>query len=213
MTLITPSDPAKKAKATGYYLLPAALRNFVRSRETGLVSVAIVIGLLSGLLVAAISKLSEVAHALLFDIPSTLILVPPASLPGNAHCSFPSLAALFWLRSGCFSRAVSRTATGRRDRGQRTLRRARFVSRQHADFDADLAVKRLWWIGGARGRVHSNLLRVRLAYWPAGWRHAAATCGCSWLTVRREPSARPSRRHFRKCPDPMQGSWTIISGG
>jgi CIC family chloride channel protein len=69
MTLITPSDPAKKAKATGYYLLPAALRNFVRSRETGLVSVAIVIGLLSGLLVAAISKLSEVAHALLFDIP------------------------------------------------------------------------------------------------------------------------------------------------
>ena len=84
MTLITPSDPAKKAKATGYYLLPAALRNFVRSRETGLVSVAIVIGLLSGLLVAAISKLSEVAHALLFDIPFDAHLSSTGVIPGNA---------------------------------------------------------------------------------------------------------------------------------
>jgi CIC family chloride channel protein len=48
MTSITPSESAKKANVSGYYLLPAALRNFVRSRETGLVSVAIVIGLLSG---------------------------------------------------------------------------------------------------------------------------------------------------------------------
>ena len=104
MTLITPSDPAKKAKATGYYLLPAALRNFVRSRETGLVLVAIVIGLLSGLLVAAISKLSEVAHALLFDIPFDAHL----SSTGNPHCSFPSLAEVSWRRSGCFSPAVSK---------------------------------------------------------------------------------------------------------
>jgi CIC family chloride channel protein len=68
MTYVIPSDSPKKSTAAGY-LLPAALRNFVRARETGLVLVAIVIGLLSGLLVATISKLSESAHALLFDIP------------------------------------------------------------------------------------------------------------------------------------------------
>ena len=68
MTYVAPVDSAKKAHATAY-LLPAGLRNFVRNRETGVVSVAILTGLLSGLLVAAISKLSAVAHALLFDIP------------------------------------------------------------------------------------------------------------------------------------------------
>jgi CIC family chloride channel protein len=68
MTYVAPVDIAKKAHAAAY-LLPAGLRNFVRNRETGVVSVAILTGLLSGLLVAAISKLSAVAHALLFDIP------------------------------------------------------------------------------------------------------------------------------------------------
>lgn len=68
MTYFAPVDTAKKPPA--YYLLPAALRNFVRHRETGVVSVGIVIGLLSGLLVAIISKLSQATHALLFDIPS-----------------------------------------------------------------------------------------------------------------------------------------------
>jgi chloride channel protein, CIC family len=68
MTDVAASDTAKKANVGGY-LLPASLRNFVRNRETGVVAVAIVIGLLSGLLVAAISTLSEIAHALLFDIP------------------------------------------------------------------------------------------------------------------------------------------------
>ncbi|MBR0854099.1 chloride channel protein [Bradyrhizobium liaoningense] len=63
------SHPAKPAAAPGIRLLPLFLRNFVRNRETGLVLVAIVIGLLSGVLVAAISSLSQVAHALLFDIP------------------------------------------------------------------------------------------------------------------------------------------------
>jgi CIC family chloride channel protein len=66
---ISPPGPAKKPAVAGYYLLPMGLRNFVRSRETGVVAVAIVIGLLSGLLVAAISELSEIAHGLLFDIP------------------------------------------------------------------------------------------------------------------------------------------------
>nr|WP_094975607.1 chloride channel protein [Bradyrhizobium symbiodeficiens]AWM06112.1 chloride channel protein [Bradyrhizobium symbiodeficiens] len=60
---------AKPAAAPGIRLLPLFLRNFVRHRETGLVLVAIVIGLLSGLLVAAISSLSQAFHALLFDIP------------------------------------------------------------------------------------------------------------------------------------------------
>ena len=68
MTYFAPVDTAKKSSAD--YLLPAALRNFVRHRETGVVSVGIVIGLLSGLLVAIISKLSQATHALLFDIPS-----------------------------------------------------------------------------------------------------------------------------------------------
>src|ERR1700704_3242530 len=68
-SMISPPEPAKKPAVAGYYLLPASLRNFVRSRETGVVTVAIVIGLLSGLLVAAISNLSEIAHGLLFDIP------------------------------------------------------------------------------------------------------------------------------------------------
>ncbi|UFW90553.1 chloride channel protein [Bradyrhizobium barranii] len=63
------SHPAKPAAAPGIRLLPLSLRNLVRNRETGLVLVAIVVGLLSGVLVSAISSLSQVSHALLFDIP------------------------------------------------------------------------------------------------------------------------------------------------
>ncbi|MDE5460312.1 chloride channel protein [Bradyrhizobium sp. CSS354] len=63
------SHAGKPAQAAGIRLLPLFLRNFVRNRETGLVLVAIVIGLLSGVLVATISGLSQVSHALLFDIP------------------------------------------------------------------------------------------------------------------------------------------------
>ncbi|WP_271530285.1 chloride channel protein [Bradyrhizobium sp. CCBAU 25338] len=61
--------PAKPAAAPGIRLLPLFLRNFVRNRETGPVLVGIVVGLLSGVLVAAISSLSQLFHALLFDIP------------------------------------------------------------------------------------------------------------------------------------------------
>ncbi|MCP3409400.1 chloride channel protein [Bradyrhizobium sp. CCGB01] len=60
---------SKPTQAPGIRLLPLFLRNFVRNRETGLVLVAIVVGCLSGVLVAAISSLSQVSHALLFDIP------------------------------------------------------------------------------------------------------------------------------------------------
>jgi|GEM_PF-2078631 len=66
MTYVAPTDGANEPHVAGY-LLPIGLRNFVRSRETGVVAVAI--GLISGVLVAAISQLSGVAHALLFDIP------------------------------------------------------------------------------------------------------------------------------------------------
>jgi CIC family chloride channel protein len=69
MTVISAPQVAKKPTSGTSLLLPLALRNFVRNRETAVVAVAVVIGLLSGLLVAAISKLSEFAHALLFDIP------------------------------------------------------------------------------------------------------------------------------------------------
>ncbi len=69
MTVIAAPEATKKVTTGPSLLLPLGLRNFVRNRETGVVAVAVVIGLLSGLLVAAISKLSEFAHALLFDIP------------------------------------------------------------------------------------------------------------------------------------------------
>ncbi len=68
MTVVAP-NPTKTAPVTGFLLLPAGLRNFVRSRETGLVLVSIVIGLLSGLLVTVISRMSQITHSLLFDIP------------------------------------------------------------------------------------------------------------------------------------------------
>jgi CIC family chloride channel protein len=68
MTYAAPTEGAGKAHVAAY-LLPIGLRNFVRSRETGVVAVAIMIGLISGVLVAAISELSGMAHAWLFDIP------------------------------------------------------------------------------------------------------------------------------------------------
>ncbi|TQF42597.1 hypothetical protein UNPF46_04665 [Bradyrhizobium sp. UNPF46] len=61
--------PARPAAAPGIRLLPLFLRNFARNRETGLVLVAIVVGLLSGALAAAIPSLSQVSHALTLDIP------------------------------------------------------------------------------------------------------------------------------------------------
>ena len=43
MTAVPSQNPAKTTPATGFWLLPVPLRNFVRSRETGLVLVSIVI--------------------------------------------------------------------------------------------------------------------------------------------------------------------------
>ncbi|KPG00079.1 chloride channel protein [Rhodopseudomonas sp. AAP120] len=63
------SGSASASAAPGPWRLPAGIRNFVRNREIGLVLVAVVIGLLSGLLVAIIWHASELAHAVLFSIP------------------------------------------------------------------------------------------------------------------------------------------------
>ena len=69
MTYAEKQQHRASKSATAGYLLPAVLRNFVRNRETGVVTVAIVIGVLSGLLVATIAALSEFIHSVLFAIP------------------------------------------------------------------------------------------------------------------------------------------------
>jgi CIC family chloride channel protein len=102
MTDVTPSDNAKKATVAGYYLLPVVLRNFVRNRETGVVFVAIVIGLLSGLLVAAISKLSEIAHALLFDIPFDAHLSATGIISWQRTLLIPILGGIVLAAVGMF---------------------------------------------------------------------------------------------------------------
>ena len=68
MRLVAPREN-KEAEATARFLLPAWLRAFVRNRETGLVITGMLIGVISGVLVAAIGQLSQLAHVLLFDIP------------------------------------------------------------------------------------------------------------------------------------------------
>lgn len=68
MTLAAPRETKDPDTATGF-LLPPGLRAFVRNRETGLVATGMLIGAISGLLVAVISKLSQLAHVFLFDIP------------------------------------------------------------------------------------------------------------------------------------------------
>jgi chloride channel protein, CIC family len=96
MTTIAAPDAAKKtsAAATATYLLPVALRNFVRNRETGLVAVAIVIGLLCGLLVETISHLSEIAHSLLFDIPFDAHLSATGVISWQRTLLIPTLGGL-----------------------------------------------------------------------------------------------------------------------
>ncbi|QDF37550.1 chloride channel protein [Bradyrhizobium symbiodeficiens] len=94
--------PAKPAMASGIRLLPLFLRNFVRSRETGLVLVAIVVGLLSGLLVAAISSLSQVSHALLFDIPFDAHLSATGVISWQRTLFIPMLGGLVLAMIGLY---------------------------------------------------------------------------------------------------------------
>lgn len=94
--------PAKPVVASGIRLLPLFLRNFVRSRETGLVLVAIVVGLLSGVLVAAISSLSQVSHALLFDIPVDAHLSATGVISWQRTLFIPMLGGLVLAMIGLY---------------------------------------------------------------------------------------------------------------
>ncbi|RQH15718.1 chloride channel protein [Bradyrhizobium sp. RP6] len=96
------SHPAKPAASPGIRLLPLFLRNFVRNRETGLVLVAIVVGLLSGVLVAAISSLSQVSHALLFDIPFDAHLSATGVISWQRTLLIPVLGGLVLALIGLF---------------------------------------------------------------------------------------------------------------
>jgi chloride channel protein, CIC family len=93
MTSVPVSDDANKPHAAGY-LLPVGLRNFVRSRETGVVAVAVMIGLISGVLVAAISELSGVAHGVLFDIPFDAHLSATGVISWQRTLLIPTLGGL-----------------------------------------------------------------------------------------------------------------------
>jgi CIC family chloride channel protein len=101
MTDATSSDAAKKAGAAVYHL-PAPLRNFVRSRETGVVAVGILIGLVSGLLVATISKLSQLAHALLFAIPFDAHLSATGVISWQRTLLIPTLGGLVLAAVGAY---------------------------------------------------------------------------------------------------------------
>ncbi|MDA9426449.1 chloride channel protein [Bradyrhizobium sp. CCBAU 53380] len=83
-------------------LLPLSLRNFVRNRETGLVLVAIVVGLLSGVLVAAISSLSQISHALLFDIPFDAHLSATGVISWQRTLLIPSIGGLILALIGVY---------------------------------------------------------------------------------------------------------------
>lgn len=95
-------DAAKPVPAPGIRLLPLSLRNFVRNRETGLVLVAIVVGLLSGVLVAAISSLSQISHALLFDIPFDAHLSATGVISWQRTLLIPSIGGLILALIGVY---------------------------------------------------------------------------------------------------------------
>jgi len=92
---------APKPQASGR-LLPQALRNYVRKHDTGVMLVAIVIGLLSGLLVAIIAALSETIHAVLFAIPFDARLSATGTIPWQRTlfvpmCGGALLALIAWV--------------------------------------------------------------------------------------------------------------------
>ena len=110
MTLVAAPDIKRGSAATTTYLLPLGLRNFVRNFETGLVSVAIVIGLLSGLLVAAISHLSEITHSLLFDIPWDARLSATGVISWQRTLLIPTLGGLILSIIAVIAAAASRAS-------------------------------------------------------------------------------------------------------
>src|ERR1700744_2979806 len=94
MTLVAAPEIKRGSSTATTYLLPLGLRNFVRNFETGLVTVAIIIGLLSGLLLAAISHLSEITHSLLFDIPFDARLSATGVISWQRTLLIPTLGGL-----------------------------------------------------------------------------------------------------------------------
>ena len=67
------SKPAPEASLAARALdrsFPDWMRNFVRSRESGLLAVAALIGVVSGLLVAATRQAAQFAHEMLFQLPA-----------------------------------------------------------------------------------------------------------------------------------------------
>ena len=65
---------AAAAERAQRYLFPAWLRTFVRSRESGIALVALIIGAASGLLVTGLSELEQKTHEALFGLPHALRL-------------------------------------------------------------------------------------------------------------------------------------------
>ncbi len=101
MTIADTKIQAPKSPVTSY-LLPAGLRNFVRHRDSGVVTVGIVIGVLSGLLVAIIAALSELTHSLLFNIPFDARLSATGTISWQRTLFIPMcggavLALLAWI--------------------------------------------------------------------------------------------------------------------
>src|SRR6185437_1684457 len=62
------TDRLKMANKLHYFEAPQRLRAFVRAHETSLVVLAALVGLIGGLVVAAMSTVVEVFHVLLFDL-------------------------------------------------------------------------------------------------------------------------------------------------
>src|SRR5258708_5661909 len=90
MTLAS-NPPSPSAVPGSPFLLPHSLRNFVRQRELGVVLTAVFIGFLSGMLVVAISKLSQLTQAFLFAIPVEAHLDATLAVPWHRRLLVPVL--------------------------------------------------------------------------------------------------------------------------
>jgi CIC family chloride channel protein len=74
--------------------LPAWMRAFVRTRESGLLAVAVVIGVASGLMVSALNEAAQKAHEVLFAIPASAPLSLTRSADAWRVIAAPTLGGL-----------------------------------------------------------------------------------------------------------------------
>ena len=81
-------------RSSRYLEAPRRLRTFVRSRESSLILVAILIGIIGGLLVAAMSEAVNLLHVLLFRIPLGERLSAQTSVNPLAALAVPTLGGL-----------------------------------------------------------------------------------------------------------------------